>query len=205
MTVPHLSAAALRAFATALLAVGLAGASVCAAAAAADPSVTAADHPRVRLVTSLGNIDVELFADRAPQTVANFLRLVDDGFYDGLVFHRVVAGFVIQAGGYDAAMNYREPPGTVVNESANGMRNVTGTLAMARLSDPDSADAQFFINVDDNAHLDPTGGTPGYTVFGRVSDGMDVVTEIELSDTGRQAGMAGVPDTPIVIVSTERL
>lgn len=167
-------------------------------------AAAAQDKPQVRLVTSLGHIDVELFAADAPRTVENFLALVDDDFYDGLVFHRVIAGFVIQAGGYDAAMSYREPPGTVVNESANGLRNEPGTLAMARLDDPDSADAQFYINVADNAHLNAGPGTPGYTVFGRVVDGMDVVTEIELSDTGRRAGMYGVPETPIVIERAER-
>lgn len=161
--------------------------------------------PQVRLSTTMGTIDIELFEERAPQTVANFLRLVEDGFYDGLIFHRVVAGFVIQAGGYDAAMSYREPPGNIPNESDNGLKNTRGTLAMARLDDPDSANSQFFINVADNTHLDAGPGKPGYSVFGRVIDGMDVVTEIELSNTGRKAGMAGVPDTPIVIERAERL
>jgi cyclophilin family peptidyl-prolyl cis-trans isomerase len=161
--------------------------------------------PQVRLTTSLGAMDLELFPEQAPRTVANFLRLVDDGFYDGLIFHRVVANFVIQAGGYDAAMSYRQPPGTVVNESANGLRNARGTVAMARLADPDSADSQFFINVKDNPHLDATPGQPGYTVFGRVTAGMDVVTEIELVDTGRKAGMVGVPETPVVIERVVRL
>jgi cyclophilin family peptidyl-prolyl cis-trans isomerase len=153
----------------------------------------------------MGNIDVELFASRAPQTVENFLKLVDDGFYEGLIFHRVIAGFVIQTGGYDAAMNYREPPGNVVNESNNGLGNRRGTLAMARLDDPDSANTQFFINVNDNTHLNLSPDNAGYAVFGRVIDGMDVVTEIELADTGRKAGMAGVPDTPIVVERAERL
>ncbi|MEQ8485416.1 MAG: peptidylprolyl isomerase [Pseudomonadales bacterium] len=171
-------------------------------------AVSAADEeaaPRVRLTTSVGVIDLELLPDRAPRTVANFLRLVDDGFYDGLIFHRVIANFVIQAGGYDAAMAYREPPGTVANESFNGLKNVRGTVAMARLADPDSADSQFFINVNDNAHLDATPGQPGYTVFARVVGGMDVVTDIELVDTGRRAGMVGVPEAPVVIESARRL
>ena len=171
-------------------------------------AVSAADEeaaPRVRLTTSVGVIDLELLPDRAPRTVANFLRLVDDGFYDGLIFHRIIANFVIQAGGYDAAMAYREPPGTVANESFNGLKNLRGTVAMARLADPDSADSQFFINVNDNAHLDATPGQPGYTVFARVVDGMDVVTDIELVDTGRRAGMVGVPEAPVVIESARRL
>ena len=165
----------------------------------------AADEPRVRLVTSLGTIDVELFADKAPLTVANFLRLVEEGFYEGLIFHRVIANFMIQTGGYEADLTFREPRGSVRNESFNGLRNRKGTLAMARLADPDSADAQFFINVNDNTHLDAAPGQPGYTVFGQVVAGMDVVTDIELSDTSLQAGMAGVPDTPIVIERAERL
>lgn len=177
----------------------------CAVLAAGALQAAAGDHPRVRLSTSLGDIDVELYADRAPRTVANFLERVDEGFYEGLIFHRVVAGFVIQTGGYDAGLNYREPPGNVPNESANGLRNSRGTLAMARLTDPDSANTQFFINVKDNGHLDAAAGQPGYTVFGRVVDGMDVVTEIELSDTTRQGGMAGVPETPIVIERAARL
>lgn len=177
----------------------------CVALAAGTVQAAAEDNPRVRLGTSLGDIDLELYPDRAPRTVANFLERVDEGFYEGLIFHRVVAGFVIQTGGYDAEMNYREPPGNVPNESTNGLRNTRGTLAMARLADPDSANTQFFINVKDNGHLDPAAGQPGYTVFGRVIDGMDVVTEIELSDTTRQGGMAGVPETPIVIERATRL
>jgi cyclophilin family peptidyl-prolyl cis-trans isomerase len=102
-------------------------------------------------------------------------------------------------------MNYREPPGNVVNESNNGLGNRRGTLAMARLDDPDSANTQFFINVNDNTHLNLSPDNAGYAVFGRVIDGMDVVTEIELADTGRKAGMAGVPDTPIVVERAERL
>jgi cyclophilin family peptidyl-prolyl cis-trans isomerase len=163
------------------------------------------DNPRVRLQTSKGDIDVELFAEQAPKTVANFLRLVDQDFYNGLIFHRAIAGFVIQTGGYDAGMNYREPPGNVENESSNGLQNTTGTLSMARLADPDSANAQFYINIADNTHLNATPGRPGYTVFGRVVEGMDVVTEIELSDTTRKSGMSDVPTAAIVIESAKRL
>jgi peptidyl-prolyl cis-trans isomerase A (cyclophilin A) len=165
----------------------------------------AAEEPRVRMTTSLGDIVVELYPGDAPLTVENFLERVAEGFYEGLIFHRVVAGFVIQTGGYDAELTYREPPGNVPNESANGLRNSRGTLAMARLSDPDSANTQFYINVKHNTHLDGAPGRPGYTVFGRVVEGMDVVTEIELSDTGRRGGMAGVPDSPIVIERMHRL
>jgi cyclophilin family peptidyl-prolyl cis-trans isomerase len=172
---------------------------------AAGSTALAADAPTVRLETSMGNIDIELFPDRAPKTVENFLSLVDDGFYDGLVFHRVVAGFVIQAGGYDHRLTYRSPPGTVVNESANRVKNARYTVAMARLNDPDSADTQFFINVKDNTHLDWQPGQPGYTVFGRVVAGTEVVTAIELVDTGIEAGMAGVPLEDVIIQRAVRL
>jgi len=165
----------------------------------------AADEPRVRLTTTAGTIDVRLFPEKAPRTVANFLELVEAGFYDGLIFHRVIANFVIQAGGYDPDMAYREPPATVPNESLNGLRNRKGTLAMARLADPDSAEAQFFINVNDNTHLDAGPGRPGYTVFGEVIDGMAVVTAIELTNTGVRNGMVGVPEDPIVIEKAMRL
>jgi len=164
----------------------------------------AEETSRVRLTTSAGIIELELDAARAPQTVANFLDLVDAGFYDGLIFHRVVANFVVQTGGYDARMQLREPPRRVPNESRNGLRNARGTIAMARLNDPDSAEAQFFINVNDNRHLDAGPGVPGYTVFGRVIAGMDVVTDIELTDTGIEADMAGVPTTPILIEKATR-
>lgn len=169
-------------------------------------SATADDPaPVVRLETSAGNIDIELFPSESPQTVENFLRLVDESFFDGLIFHRVIAGFMIQGGGYDAAMIYRKAPRTVVNESANGLSNARGTVAMARTSDPDSADSQFFINVKDNVFLDARGGQPGYTVFGKVVAGMEAVTEVELSATHRRKGMADVPVENVVIQSATRL
>lgn len=167
--------------------------------------VVAADNPVVRLSTSLGDMDIELYPDKAPETVKNFLRLVDDNFYDGLVFHRVVAGFVIQAGGYDENLTYRTPPNTVPNESFNGLPNQKYSVAMARLADPDSADTQFFINATHNLNLDPSGGNPGYTVFGQVIAGQDVVVAIELVDTHVEAGMAGVPEEDVVILGTTLL
>ena len=160
---------------------------------------------KVRIDTTQGVIDVELFPKQAPLSVTNFLQLVDSEFFNGTVFHRVVANFMIQTGGYDAKLTYRTPPGTVPNESSNGLKNLRGTLAMARREHPDSADAQFFINMRDNRHLDPQAGRAGYSVFGRVIAGMDVAERIELSDTGIQAGMAAVPDHPIEIISTTRL
>ena len=162
-------------------------------------------NTRVRIETSHGVIDVEVFNQAAPLSAANFMRLVDDGFFNGTIFHRVVANFVIQAGGYDAKLLYRTPPGTVANESNNGLLNSRGTLAMARRGDPDSADSQFFINMRDNAHLDPVGERPGYTVFGKVIAGMATAERIELSDTNIQNGMAGVPEEPIEIISATRL
>jgi len=161
--------------------------------------------PVVSLETSVGNIDVELFPAQAPKTVDNFLRLVDEGFYSGLIFHRVIAGFMVQGGGFDANMVRRKPPRTVVNESINGASNARGTIAMARTNDPDSADAQFFINVTDNTYLDAQGGQPGYTVFGRVVAGMEAVADIELSETGRHRGMADVPIENILIHAATRL
>ena len=168
-------------------------------------AANADEAPSVLLETSAGEIRIRLLPDKAPRTVDNFLQLADDGFYDGLIFHRVIANFVIQAGGYDAELNHRKPPRTVANESFNGLRNRRGTVAMARLSDPNSADAQFFINVNDNAHLDAKAGQPGYTVFGEVTAGMDAVTAIELSDTQVRNGMAGVPEAPIVIHRLRRV
>lgn len=180
--------------------------SVAAAAneSAAKKSAANTQRPVVTVTTNLGEFAIELLPAQAPETTRNFLARVDEAFYDGLVFHRVIANFMIQAGGYDAALTYREPPGTVVNESRNGLKNRKGAVAMARLNHPDSADTQFFINVKNNGHLDAKGGAPGYTVFGQVTDGWPVVEKIELVDTGRANGMAGVPEQPVVIESIRR-
>lgn len=168
-------------------------------------SLAAADNPRVNVVTDYGNIEIELLETLAPRTVENFLKLVDDKFYDGLVFHRVIANFMIQGGGYTPDLTYKPGPNTVPNESFNGVKNTRGTIAMARLADPDSADTQFFINVKDNTHLDPVGGNAGYTVFGRVVDGMEVVEQIELVNTHLSRGMAAVPEEPVIIQKIERI
>jgi len=168
--------------------------------------VNAADErPKVKIETTKGTIVIEVFTAEAPLSARNFLKLVDEGFYDGLIFHRVVANFVVQTGGYNAQLTYRPPPGTVANESGNGIKNTRGTVAMARQTDPDSADAQFFINMRDNEHLDPVGDRAGYSVFGKVIAGMDAAERIELSDTNIQAGMAGVPEHPIEIIAVSRL
>ncbi len=170
-------------------------------------SAASADNPRVAINTDYGVIELELYQSLAPRTVANFLNLVDDGFYDGLVFHRVIAGFMIQGGGYTPNLTYKPGPMTIPNESFNGVKNTRGTIAMARLSDPDSADTQFFINVKDNPHLDADGDQAGYyAVFGKVVSGMDeAVTAIELVNTHLTAGMAAVPEDAVVIHSIKRL
>lgn len=164
-----------------------------------------AENPRVTISTNHGDIEVELMSKLAPKTVENFLSLVDDGFYDGLIFHRVIANFMIQGGGYNADLTYKPPPRTVPNESYNGVKNTRGTLAMARLPDPDSADSQFFINVKDNAFLDASSDGAGYTVFGSVVDGMDVVTEIELVNTHLKRSFAALPEETVVIESITRI
>ncbi len=163
-----------------------------------------ADNPVVVMETTMGKLAVELFAEDSPKTVENFLGLVDSGFYDGLVFHRVIEGFVIQAGGHTADMEYREAPRTVVNESANGVPNDRYTLSMARTSDPDSAGAQFYVNMRDNDSLNYRRGRPGYTVFGRVIEGMEAAHEIERTETATQAGMQDVPVEPVVITKAYR-
>jgi len=160
---------------------------------------------RVALQTNKGTIVIELFADRAPVTVANFLRYVDAGFYNGLVFHRVIDGFMIQAGGYDADLKPRRPNAPIVNESKNGLHNIVGAVAMARTNAPDSATSQFFINVADNTSLDFVTGQSGYCVFGKVVGGMDVVQTIATVQTTFKGGMQDVPIEPVVIESAKRV
>ena len=157
---------------------------------------------RVKLETTKGEIVLELNAQAAPKTVANFLQYVKDGFYNGTIFHRVIKNFMIQGGGLTKEMEEKSTREPIVNEADNGLKNFTGTVAMARKPDPNSATAQFFINVKDNTPLnfrskDPQGW--GYCVFGRVVSGMNVVTDIENTPTGYQGGMQDVPTTPIVI------
>ena len=165
----------------------------------------AQDNPRVSLVTNKGAIEIELLPKFAPKHVANFLSLVEEEFYVGLVFHRVIPNFMIQAGGYDSDLNYKASERRIENESFNGLKNKRLTLAMARLNDPDSADTQFFINVRDNPHLDAQPGQPGYTVFGKVVGGLDVIETIELTDTHLRMGMVAVPEETIIIVATKLL
>ena len=159
----------------------------------------------VEIVTSVGTMTVELWPSKAPQTVQNFLERVDESFYDGLIFHRVIADFMIQGGGFDPEMNEREAPKTVVNESSNGETNQLWTIAMARHADPDSAAAQFYINTKDNDHLNARPDRPGYTVFGKLTAGMDVAEAIELTETGTVFGYPNVPLKPIVIETIRRV
>lgn len=164
-----------------------------------------ADNPQVALVTSVSEIEIELLPKFSPRHVSNFLTLIDENFYVGLVFHRVIPNFMIQAGGYTENLTYRPTNRSVANESLNGLKNRKYSVAMARLNHPDSGDTQFFINVGNNTHLDATSDGPGYTVFGRVISGRDVIETIELVDTGISEGMVAVPETPIIILETRRL
>ncbi len=155
----------------------------------------------VLMKTSQGDIKLELDEDRAPISVANFLGYVDDGFYDGTIFHRVIKDFMIQGGGFEPGMRSKQARPAIRNESPNGLSNVRGSIAMARLPDPDTATCQFFINtVDNSAHLDRS----RYCVFGKVIQGMDVVDKIRAVPTSRQAGHQDVPVDEVVILSVRR-
>ena len=165
-----------------------------------------ADAPRVLIKTSMGEITVSLDADKAPLTVANFLAYVDAGFYDDTIFHRVIPGFMIQGGGLDRDMNKKTTREPVENEAKNGLKNVRGSIAMARTGDPHSATAQFFINHKDNPNLDyPSFDGWGYAVFGEVTDGMQVVDAIAAVPTGAQSGRRDVPRETVLIESVTRL
>lgn len=163
--------------------------------------------PVVQLDTSMGQIVIELNQEKAPQTVANFLDYVQSGHYDGTIFHRVIDGFMIQGGGFDANMKEKNTGTPIKNEANNGLANEVGTIAMARTSDPHSATAQFFINVNNNGFLNyssPSVQGYGYAVFGKVIDGMDVVNLIKSVPTGRYGNIHDdVPTTPIVINSAK--
>lgn len=167
-----------------------------------------AANPRVALETNKGTIVVELEADKAPETVKNFLRYVDEGFYAGTVFHRVIEGFMVQGGGFAHDMSKKPTHEPIRNEAGNGLKNLRGTLAMARTDQPHSATAQFFINLVDNSFLDFRDSTRagwGYCVFGRVVEGMDVVDQIgKLPTTARPDGMRDVPIEPPVITRVLR-
>ena len=212
----------------------LAAAALAAGLAALSHGAVAQDAPRVKFATSMGDIVVEVYPDKAPKTVANFLQYVNDKHYDGVIFHRVIDNFMIQTGGFNADMVERKTRPPVPHEgreaTSKGLKNTVGTLAMARTNDPNSASAQFFINVRDNAFLDPVlipAGDPvprfehrgrvyenvprarletapelyGYTVFGKVVSGMDVVNRIKAVPTGQRGMHGDVPVSPVVITS----
>ena len=172
------------------------------------PSI-AGENVKVQFETSKGNIMIELFSDKAPKSVENFLHYVDSGHYDGLIFHRVIPGFMIQGGGFEPGMRERQPENDPIpNEADNGLLNKRGSLAMARTADPHSASAQFYINVADNDFLNHSSKTPqgwGYAVFGQVSAGMEVADAIVATPTGQSGAHGDVPVEDIIIVSARRL
>ena len=165
---------------------------------------TALPNPQVVIATDHGKITLRLFRDKAPVTVENFLAYVDEGFYDGTIFHRVIADFMIQGGGFLPDLTEKPTREPIVNESRNRLHNIRGSVAMARSSDPDSAKAQFFINQRTNLQLDWTPTGKGYTVFGEVTDGMSVVDYITTAPVKSVGGMDNVPEEPVVIRSIRR-
>ena len=161
----------------------------------------------VTIETSLGTMKAELYEDKAPATVANFLAYVDEGFYDGTVFHRVIPGFMIQGGGFTPGMEQKPTKPPIKNEARNGLKNQRGTLAMARTSVVDSATSQFFVNHKDNGFLDftaPTAQGWGYAVFGKLTEGLDILDKIAAVPTGRVGWYDDVPKSPVVILSVKR-
>lgn len=182
---------------------GIMGALMLMGMAFATPSVAQeANMKKVLIQTNMGNIVIQLDSAKAPITVENFVTYVNDGFYNGTLFHRVIPGFMIQGGGFSADFVQKPTNAPIKNEAANGLKNKRGTLAMARTSDPNSATGQFFINLKDNGFLDYTSATPsgyGYAVFGEVVEGMDVVDKIAQVKTGSKNGHQDVPVEPVLI------
>ena len=162
----------------------------------------------LKMSTTLGEIEIELYPEAAPASVRNFIDYVESGHFDNLIFHRVIPGFMIQGGGFTGDMQQRPTQSPIKNEADNGLKNLKGTLSMARTSVPDSATSQFFINLVDNAFLDHTAKTPqgwGYAVFAKVVSGMDVVEKIGAVPTGSVGGHGDVPTEPVVIIKAEML
>ena len=192
----------IRSFIVSSLALLLASASVVASVAAEEAAVK---NPVAVIETSSGVVEVELDQAKAPKSTANFIEYAEAGFYDGTTFHRVIADFMIQGGGYGPGMQKKETRAPIPNEADNGLKNTKGTIAMARTSDPNSATAQFFINVKDNTFLDHTAKTPqgwGYAVFGKVTKGMDVVETIKSVKTTSKDGMR---DDPVEDVNIKKV
>ncbi len=174
--------------------------------AAISPFVASAANPQVEMKTNQGALVIELNQEKAPKTVENFLQYVKSGFYNGTIFHRVMPGFMIQGGGFEPGMKEKTTKAPIINEGRNGLKNVAGTLAMARRGDPNSATAQFFINHVDNAMLDyPKPDGYGYAVFGQVVKGMDVVQKIAQVPTATAGFHENVPTTPVIIESVKVL
>ena len=183
-----------------------AGLTLGSAVVAAAPATALDPTPHVALKTSMGEIMLELDQEKAPKSVANFLQYVKSGYYKGTVFHRVIDGFMIQGGGFDKNMKQKATKAPIQNEAQNGLQNVTYSIAMARTGDPHSATAQFFINVNDNGALDYPGRDGfGYTVFGKVIKGMDVVDKIKAVPVADKGPHQNVPVTPVVIESATLL
>ncbi len=169
-------------------------------------ALAVAANPVVEMNTSQGTVTIELYPDKAPQSVANFLQYAKDGFYNGTIFHRVINGFMIQGGGFTPEMKEKPTRAPIGNEAKNGLKNATGTLAMARMQDPHSASAQFYINLVDNRSLDyPSFDGWGYAVFGKVTRGFDIVQKIARVQTGNQGMHQNVPVSAIVIESVKVL
>ncbi len=164
-----------------------------------------ADSTHIELKTNMGAIQLELYPEQAPKTVENFLRYIDNGFYQGTIFHRVIDNFMIQGGGFTPDMGKKTPAAPIENESIGGLSNTRGTISMARTSNPHSATSQFFINTKDNLNLDGRSRRPGYTVFGKVTQGMDVINKISATSTHSVGPYQNVPSQPIIIESTRRL
>ena len=159
----------------------------------------------IRFETTLGDFTVELFEQKAPVTAANFLKYIDDGFFDGTIFHRIVPGFVIQGGGFTEDMTQKSTHPSIKNEADNGLKNERGTLSMARTNDINSATSQFFVNLKGNDFLDHKRGNFGYAVFGRVTEGMEVIDQIAAVRTGKRRGHEDVPLEAVVMTSVRRL
>jgi len=176
---------------------------VAAFAAGSDPNQKNLEVKKVKLETSAGDIVIELNEKAAPVTVKNFLRYAEESFYDGTIFHRVIPNFMIQGGGFKSDMQQKKTHEQIVNEAKNGLKNDRGTIAMARTNDPNSATAQFFINHKNNDSLNYSPQNPGYAVFGKVIEGMDVVDKIAAVKTSRKGTYSDVPVEPVVIKSAK--
>ena len=159
----------------------------------------------IRFETTLGDFTVELFEKEAPISAANFLAYIDDEFFDSTIFHRIVPGFVIQGGGFTEDMSQKRTKAAIKNEADNGLKNKRGTLSMARTSDINSATSQFFVNLKDNDFLDNSRGNFGYAVFGKVTEGMEVIDKIAAAETGRKKGFDDVPVEAVIMKSVRRI